>query len=130
MDFAQMYARMRGSRGFLYTLCVFVFGWFGVSLVTGWDSDHGTLNLVLSFEASISLAFFAVVSETQYQMLKSLMERVEELLRQVKSEEDVILEEVQHDDDCVGRHDTGGGSGCLEGRHDRPGADKDLPCKD
>jgi len=89
MDFAQLYARMRGSKGFLIGLCVFVFGWLGVSIATGWDRDHGTLNLVLSFEASISLAFFAVVSEAQYQLLKSLLE-------QIKAEEDEILKEVDH----------------------------------
>lgn len=96
MDFAQLYARMRGSKGFLIGLCVFVFGWVIVSWLTGWDHDHGALNLVLSFEASISLAFFAVVSESQYQMLKDLLERI-------KREEDEILEEVQDDHNSMGR---------------------------
>jgi hypothetical protein len=88
-QFAQLYARMRGSRSFLIGLCVIVFTWLGFSLWTGFDKDHGLLNLFLSFEASISLAFFAVVSEMQYRVLV-------ELLETIKKEEDVILEEVEH----------------------------------
>ena len=88
--FAQLYARARGSRSFLIGLCVIVFTWLGASLATGFDHDHGLLNLFLSFEASISLAFFAVVSEMQYRVLVELLEKI-------KAEEDEILEEVEHD---------------------------------
>jgi hypothetical protein len=86
--FAQLYAKARGSRTFLIALCVIVFAWLGISLATGFDRDHGLLNLFLSFEASISLAFFAAVGEAQYRATM-------ELLSAIKKEEDVILEEVE-----------------------------------
>lgn len=89
--FAQLYAKARGSKTFLIGLCALVFGWLGASFATGFDRDHGLLNLFLSFESSISLAFFAVVSEMQYRVLVELLERI-------KKEEDQILEEVEHDE--------------------------------
>lgn len=88
--FAQLYAKARGSKSFLVGLCLVVFTWLGVSIVTGFDKDHGLLNLFLSFEASISLAFFAVVSEMQYRVLLKLLEKI-------KREEDRILKEVEHE---------------------------------
>jgi len=88
--FAQLYAKARGSRSFLIGLCVIVVSWLGVSLATGFDRDHGLLNLFLSFEASISLAFFAVVSEMQYRVLLKLLEKI-------KREEARILKEVGHE---------------------------------
>jgi hypothetical protein len=88
--FAQLYAKARGSKTFLFGLCAIVFTWLGASIVTGFDHDHGLLNLFLSFEASISLAFFAVVSEMQYRVML-------ELLQTIKQEEDEILKEIDHD---------------------------------
>lgn len=88
--FAQIYAKVRGSKAFLIGLCVFVFSWLAISHFTGFDSDHGLINLFLSFEASVSLAFFAVVSDKQYETLRAVLDAI-------KSEEDSILKEVSHD---------------------------------
>lgn len=92
--FAQLYAKARGSKAFLVGLCAFVFVWLAASVITGFDHDHGLINLILSLEASISLAFFALVGEKQYQATMALLAEVRALLDAIKSEEDEILKEV------------------------------------
>jgi low affinity Fe/Cu permease len=93
--FAQLYAKARGSTAFLVGLCVFAAVWISLSAITGFDSDHGLINLILSLEASISLAFFALVGEKQYQATMEMLKKIDAVLESVKSEEDDILEEVK-----------------------------------
>lgn len=64
-SFADLYTKARGSKAFLVGLCTFIISWLMLSAATGWDADHGLINLVLSSEASISLAFFAMVNDRQ-----------------------------------------------------------------
>lgn len=64
-DFARLYATFRGSKAFLSGLVTFVAMWMGIHFLTGFDSDWGMLNLFLSLEASISLAFFTMLSDKQ-----------------------------------------------------------------
>lgn len=93
--FAQLYAKARGSTAFLIGLCAFAGVWITLSAFTGFDHDHGLINLILSLEASISLAFFALVGEKQYQATMEMLTKIDALLENVKAEEDDILEEVK-----------------------------------
>lgn len=89
--FAQLYAKARGSTAFLVGLCVFAIVWISLSIITGFDRDHGLINLILSLEASISLAFFALVGEKQYQATMEMLKKIDAVLESVKKEEDIIL---------------------------------------
>lgn len=93
-NIARLYAKARGSKGFLYWLCLFIVTWLIVSTVTGFDHDHGLINLILSAEASVSLAFFAMLSDKQDEQHREQVAMMFELLKSIKAEEDVILEEV------------------------------------
>lgn len=64
-NYAQLYARFRGSKAFLVGLCGFVAIWLGFHFVFGIDKDMGELNFMLSLEASVSLAFFSMLSDAQ-----------------------------------------------------------------
>ena len=64
-DFALIYARFRGSKSFLAGLTSFIAIWLSFHFEAGFDADFGMLNTVLSTEASLSLAFFTMVSERQ-----------------------------------------------------------------
>ena|ERR1700679_3474786 len=94
-NFAQFYAKARGSKTFLYGLMGFILAWLAVSSITGFDTDHGLINLILSAEASVSLAFFAMMGEKQDEQHRAQMEAIMGLLTAIKSEEDTILDEVK-----------------------------------
>lgn len=96
-NFAQIYAKARGSKSFLYGLCFFIAVWLTLSHITGFDADHGLINLILSAEASVSLAFFSMLSEEQDRKHQEMMAAILALLQAIKSEEDSILKEVSHD---------------------------------
>lgn len=67
--FAARYARFRGSLWFVLFLCVFLAGWFAVNLAP-WTPHfdrpgYGVLNVILSSEASLSVALLIMASERQ-----------------------------------------------------------------
>jgi low affinity Fe/Cu permease len=96
-NFAQLYAKARGSKTFLYGLTVFIVAWLAISHLTGFDADHGLINLMLSAEASVSLAFFAMQGDKQDMQHREQMDAIVDLLTAIKAEEDTILKEVEHD---------------------------------
>ena len=96
-NFAQMYAKARGSKTFLYGLLVFILIWLTISRLTGFDADHGLINLILSAEASVSLAFFAMMGDKQDAQHREQVDAMFALLKAIKKEEDQILQEVEHD---------------------------------
>lgn len=63
--FARAYTQFRGSKIFLGLLILMVAGWLGAHWLFGLDPDFGGINLFLSAEASLSLAFFTIVSAMQ-----------------------------------------------------------------
>lgn len=95
LNAAELYAKARGSKSFLLGLVVFVVGWLTLTCITGFDADHGLINLILSAEASVSLAFFAMMGEEQDRRHQQQMEAMLDLIRAVKEEEDRILAEVE-----------------------------------
>jgi len=96
-NFAQLYAKARGSKTFLYGLLSFIFAWLAVSRATGFDADHGLINLILSAEASVSLAFFAMMGDKQDAQHREQVAAMLALLQAIKKEEDQILDEVGHE---------------------------------
>lgn len=62
-NLATKYAGFRGSKSFLLGLVAFVACWLTIHFIFGLDKDFGALNTILSTEASISLAFFTMVSD-------------------------------------------------------------------
>lgn len=90
MQFASVYAKARGSKWFLIGLVLFVISWLSMSYLSGFDKDHGLINLCLSAEASISLAFFALLNEQQdakfEQILEKLDDKVDDILEEVDSD--------------------------------------------
>jgi len=95
-NFAQLYAKARGSKTFLYGLMAFILAWLVVSHATGFDADHGLINLILSAEASVSLAFFAMMGDKQDAQHREQVAAMLALLQAIKKEEDQILDEVEH----------------------------------
>ena len=93
INFAQFYAKARGSKWFLFGLLGIIATWLTVSRLTGFDLDHGLINLFLSAEASISLAFFTLLSDKQN-------ERFEELLKAIQKQDEKLLDVVEdiHDE--------------------------------
>lgn len=92
---ASTYAKFRGSRGFLFGLVVFVGSWLVFHFIFGFDSDFGELNTILSTEASISLAFFTMVSDAQSEWVNRIILEIREMgaagLDVSKAQRDVML---------------------------------------
>lgn len=76
---AGRYAKFRGSRGFLLGLVVFVGIWLTFHFIFGFDTDFGELNTILSTEASVSLAFFTMVSDVQSEWVKTIIVEIKDM---------------------------------------------------
>jgi uncharacterized membrane protein len=95
MDLAKTYAKLRGSSGFLIGLVLFVILWLSSTVITGFDKDHGLINLCLSAEASISLAFFAMLQERSDAASKAQMDIIEQILKKMNERDQQMLEIVE-----------------------------------
>jgi hypothetical protein len=95
MNFAKLYSKFRGSTWFLGLLvgaCTF---WLTAHWLFGMDKDLGGLNIFLSFEASISLAFFTMVNDSQAEAAKKQTDTMEAILRKLESNDEKMLEIVE-----------------------------------
>lgn len=67
--FSECYAHFRSSRLFLLLLCVFLAFWFGCNLIPSLPHfdrpGFGVLNVILSVEASLSVALLMAAAERQ-----------------------------------------------------------------
>lgn len=95
-NFAVLYAKARGSKAFLIALCTFVGGWLTLSGITGFDADHGLINLFLSLEASISLAFFTMVSDKQTEAQNRIIEDIHRLGRAILTMAEAQRDQMTH----------------------------------
>lgn len=100
MDLANTYAKLRGSAGFLIGLVVFIAIWLTGSKILGVDKDHGMINLLLSAEASVSLAFFAMLQEKTDARVQDQMNVVHQLLSKIDERDGKMLEVIEdiHED--------------------------------
>ncbi len=73
-DMARIYMMFRGSKYFLLALGLLCLVWIVVHWVTGFDSDLGELDTVLSIEASLSLALVGVGADAQEAWQKRMAE--------------------------------------------------------
>ncbi|MGH8144314.1 MAG: DUF1003 domain-containing protein [Steroidobacteraceae bacterium] len=106
--FAEGYANFRGSRLFLLILSAFLAIWFVVNLVPGLPHfdrpDFGVLNVILSAEASLSVALLMAAAERQDEIQRR---ELEYLLHLIEANHAVLVgcdlrEGTHHADECVG----------------------------
>ncbi|MGH7056427.1 MAG: DUF1003 domain-containing protein [Acetobacteraceae bacterium] len=78
MNGAAVYARFRGSAWFVLFLCAFLSGWFALNLVPGLPHfdrpGYGVLNVILSSEASLSVALLIMATEKQDRVQRKQLE--------------------------------------------------------
>lgn len=84
-DLAVLYATFRGSKAFLVGLVAFVGTWLAFHFIVGFDADFGALNTILSTEASVSLAFFTMVSDRQSRAQQKQAEAMAAMISDVRS---------------------------------------------
>jgi uncharacterized membrane protein len=95
-NLAKWYAKFRGSSTFLWGLLIFIGGWLIlIHSVFKLDPDFGVINLILSSEASVSLAFFAMMQEQTDLQHSEVMHAIKEMLEQSKKVDAEILETVE-----------------------------------
>jgi hypothetical protein len=95
-NLATWYAKFRGSATFLWGLLGFIAFWIGVLHgVFKLDPDFGIINLILSSEASVSLAFFAMMQEQTDLHHIELMNAIKTMLEQSRKVDAEILETVE-----------------------------------
>lgn len=92
MDLARTYAALRGSPIFLLLLASFVTAWLGAHHIWGFDPEFGMLNMCLSIEASVSLAFFTMVGERQSQTQLKQTEALTSVVNDIKLMSASIIE--------------------------------------
>lgn len=84
VDWARAYARFRGSRNFLLGLAAFIAAGLAAHFVLGWDADFGALNLLLSMEASLSVALLMMWNERQDEAEAKRLEYLVHLMEAVR----------------------------------------------
>lgn len=94
-NFAKIYSKFRGSTWFLGLLVITCSTWLVGHWLLGMDKDLGGLNIFLSFEASISLAFFTMVSDSQTTEQKKQTDTIEQILHKMNARDEKIMEIVE-----------------------------------
>jgi uncharacterized membrane protein len=84
LDLARTYAALRGSPIFLLVLAAFVTLWLLAHHFLKFDPDFGMLNMCLSIEASVSLAFFTMLGERASQSQNKQAESLASVVNDIK----------------------------------------------
>lgn len=96
INFAKWYAKFRGSSTFLFGLLGFIAVWIGLHFMfSWWDQDLAGINIILSSEASVSLAFFAMMQEQTDMQHTEVMTAIKAMLEQNTKVDKEILETVE-----------------------------------
>jgi len=105
INFAKWYAKFRGSSTFLIGLLVFIFGWLALHYIfPWWDNDLAGINIILSSEASVSLAFFAMMQEQTDLQHSEVMNAIKQMLEQSQKVDAEILETVEDIEEKIDEH--------------------------
>lgn len=88
INVAKTYAKFRGSTWFLLGLTGLICCSLLAHFLFGFDKDFGITNLFLSAEASLSLAFFTMLSDQQDA-------KFEAMLQQMQNNDQKVLEIVE-----------------------------------
>ena len=91
MDLAKTYSKLRSSTGFLVGLSSFIIFWLTISAFTGFDRDHGLINLSLSAEASISLAFFSMLQDRVDQKMQAQLDLLQQMIQKMNERDEQLL---------------------------------------
>lgn len=94
-DLARSYAKLRGSPIFVLGLMLFVASWLVLHYFTHFDSDFGALNLCLSTEASVSLAFFTMMGDRQTSDTARAMAVQADAIEEIRAMAAVLIEVAQ-----------------------------------
>lgn len=95
-NLAVWYAKFRGSAVFLVGLSIYIIAWLALHMIfPWWDKDLALINLTLSSEASVSLAFFALMQEQTDMHHAELMTAIKTMLEQSQKVDAEILETVE-----------------------------------
>jgi uncharacterized membrane protein len=70
------YAKFRRSKAFLILLCSFIALWVSMNLLHHFDVGWGALNLILSIEATISMALMMRDSAKQEHFMQKLLKYI------------------------------------------------------
>lgn len=104
-NLAHWYAKFRGSATFLWGLLLFIVGWLVfVHHILGLDKDFGIINLLLSSEASVSLAFFAMMQEQTDMQHAEVMQAIKAMLEANTKVDNEILETVEEIEEHLDGH--------------------------
>lgn len=80
---AAFYKRLRTSKTFFAAVSTFIAVWCTLHFLFGFDPDWGGLNLILSAEASLSMALFMMLSDRQDQFQREQRGQMLHLLEAV-----------------------------------------------
>ncbi len=83
-NFATAYSKFRGSKMFFVALIAFVGFWLMFHFRYGFDKDFGELNMMLSIEASVSLAFFTMLGDAQASYQRQQAEYQKQMVEDVQ----------------------------------------------
>lgn len=88
---AAWYSKIRGSAAFVLFLGLFIGTWLAIHYTTGFDQEFGMLNLFLSTEASISLAFFTMMGDKQDAANKRAIDELTDTVESVQAMSKLLL---------------------------------------
>lgn len=99
INVASWWGKFRGSKWFLIILISFVVCWMTLrAIFSHFDPDMGMINLILSVEASISFALFAMLGARFDEGMEEMVKRMEKKIDAVFQHVDEIHEEVVEDE--------------------------------
>lgn len=102
---ALWYAKFRGSAIFLWGLLGFIGIWLSIFHgLLKFDPDFGIINLILSSEASVSLAFFAMMQEHTDMQHAEVIKSIQALLEANNKVDKEILETVEEIEEHLDGH--------------------------
>jgi len=94
-DAARWYAKLRGSPIFVVGLLAFVSTWLILHALFNFDHAFGALNLVLSTEASVSLAFFTMMGDRQASDNARSMRALADTIDEIRAMNKVLLASIE-----------------------------------
>lgn len=96
---AAWYKRFRASKYFLLALITFIISWIILHFIEqGFDPDWGTLNLILSTEASIGMGVFMMISDKQDSLQRAQLQYMLDLLEAQRTLLETMLPNHSHHD--------------------------------
>lgn len=90
MTVADRYKHLRSSQAFLIGLAMFIATWLAAHWLAGFDPNLSEINLILSTEASLSMALLMMVQDKTDAVLRQLVEQTLASVERVEDEVEQI----------------------------------------